>query len=940
MPPSPRCLPATLAFSVVMSACGPEPLDLELPTHAGPVRLVDVVDDSHFVTAFPPPAPELDPTLQEAFDDTDWSIWHRKPGGKKDESPALITAKDGALVIGSEGRPRQLPWVGRKITTGPRASLRLTARIRTEDLSIRGSSSEGASIELLEYDKAGKEVSSHDHLLRERGTTDGWVDLTYVFRTQSNTRTVEVRLVPGRGLANGRAMFDDIMLRPLTTRQSLAGLRPVDTPPRTAPPHEQLKQVMLDLDERPAILSQTPGTFGLNLEVTEPSRLRFAVGRAPHMPSQATLCFRVRWADTSDALYDHCIEPRQGWKWEDARIPLDAGPARPLIFETYTPHEDKSATGAWGNPRVVPIARPPDDQRPNIVLLLFDTLRAEHLTSEGYTRRPTSPFLDSLAKSSIRYSRAFSTSGWTAPSFASLMTSRYPSQHRAGSRIARERHSERINSSLRHKNELVYAGIDAAEEPVVIALKQAGYATAGFYSNYFFGSELGFGQGYDRYQTYRANSYDGANAGVKLAREWLAERQENPDGQPFLLTMHFVDPHMPYRLRENQTDDFPPPEGLAGSHTEKDKTFIFTQFNQKSLKQMEEVKVVYDAEIAWMDRAAGELMESVDQLDNTLVLATADHGEAFLDHGKIIHGNALYNELVRIPMYLRPPDRSQAGVVVDSPVSLLDVAPTLLDAAGLEIPENMEGRPLLPVTGAGLPEDGLMLESVYMGPDISGVTDGDYKYLFTWPRGYLGMQTRDADWKAVPKHLPVEALYDIVADPGEQTNLIAEQPERAAHLRAQLMRHFSENAPGLHIRCQPGDQPLQIKLKLTDSIIHIAPLRLDGRDRVILSPTRDSLSLHLTETEQPDWLLVRTQRPGLTATLESQDGALVRRGSGEPTSDLSWTLSEEMGGAPDLSAPLPAGRCDVWEVGHGRAESSRRISNETAQMLQEMGYMD
>lgn len=307
--------------------------------------------------------------------------------------------------------------------------------------------------------------------------------------------------------------------------------------------------------------------------------------------------------------------------------------------------------------------------RPNVLLITIDTLRADHVSCYGYHLR-TTPNIDRLAAQGTRFERAYTTIPLTGPAHFSLFTSRYPQEH--GARINGVAHSEEAR--------LIFL-------PQV--LRKFGYHNAAFISAWPLTSRL---TRLDRYfdlydeelnRTYQLfNSSRFAEDVTPRAIAWLRAGAR----QPFFLWVHYFDPHSPYHFRKAFSRPARigkvPPSALPSDEE--------TRFRVAS----------YDSEVAYTDHYVGRLLEALDELKlekSTVVVLLSDHGESLGEHGYIGHGRHLYENIVRIPLIFRWPGVVQAGKTVASDVSLLDVAPTILElAAGSvqELPIPMGGRSL------------------------------------------------------------------------------------------------------------------------------------------------------------------------------------------------------------------------------------------------------
>ncbi|HEY0510514.1 MAG TPA: sulfatase [Thermoanaerobaculia bacterium] len=295
-----------------------------------------------------------------------------------------------------------------------------------------------------------------------------------------------------------------------------------------------------------------------------------------------------------------------------------------------------------------------------MVILTVDTLRADHVSAYGYTR-PTTPNIDRLLASGVRFTEARTVEPLTTPALGSMLTSLYPHEHGA------TRNGLRLRPGL---------------PSVARALGRRGYRTAAFVGNWTLKDRIsGFAEHFGRYdEVFTRKRWlglfkDEANAGdlTDAALAWL--RDARAGHRPFLLWVHYVEPHAPYRLHAELVRPLgiPEPSG-RGDVSRVDR---------------------YDTEIAFADRHLGRLLAAFDQdpdlRANTLFVFAADHGESLGEHGYWGHGRNLYEPTLRIPLGLAWTGKIRPGTIVDAPAMNLDVAPTILGLAGLAIPTGFQG---------------------------------------------------------------------------------------------------------------------------------------------------------------------------------------------------------------------------------------------------------
>lgn len=417
----------------------------------------------------------------------------------------------------------------------------------------------------------------------------------------------------------------------------------------------------------------------------------------------------------------------------------------------------------------------------HVVLVSIDTLRANHLGLYGYAR-PTSPFIDGLAAESVVFDHAAPTSPSTAPSIASLLTG----LHRAS-------HGVRGNGGT-----LPEYATTLAE-----TLRANGYRTVGRVANPMLDPARGFGQGFEDFalpatlERQPPRTFDGAAL--------LEEALRLLDGlgeEPFFLWLHFYDPHGPYYPPEPyraafQADSYRWPDEVAELPVATDRNALF-RIPQYQFVDAERspaaYRARYDAEVRYVDdhvRAIVEKLRARGLWGETLFVLTADHGEGLGEHGYYFqHGWFGYQDCVWVPLILHAPGRLPGGRRVPQTVSLVDVAPTVLELLGLPPADDMEGRSLLPLLDGDAPDRPAFTQS-YHGTGQVALRRGRFKYLFTPARSPGGPAPAPEDEPILPA-IARHELYDEVADPGETQDLSALRVDLVGELRAEVKAWLAE----------------------------------------------------------------------------------------------------------------------------------------------------
>jgi arylsulfatase A-like enzyme len=324
----------------------------------------------------------------------------------------------------------------------------------------------------------------------------------------------------------------------------------------------------------------------------------------------------------------------------------------------------------------------------SVVLVVVDTLRADHMSLYGYSR-PTTPALERATSRALIFDRAFATSPWTLPSFASIFTGSEPEEHGAGRWVERDGAPDpdgplgRINV---HGVEKHFTPVDESRATLSEILGRHGYATAAFANNPFLHPIFGLARGFDLYDHESGGDLSSRRADEMVSRT-LAWIESLAPGEPFFAVLHLFDPHMAYD----------PPGSTAGRFTSGIRSpvklpFVNTPLARRYAPRILEanrrfIRAAYDEEILFVDTQVGRLLDRLAKLpSDPLVVITADHGEELFDHESFGHGHTLYQELLHVPLLLLGPNVTPGHV--DTSVSIADIAPTILDAVGIEVPRR------------------------------------------------------------------------------------------------------------------------------------------------------------------------------------------------------------------------------------------------------------
>ncbi len=407
-----------------------------------------------------------------------------------------------------------------------------------------------------------------------------------------------------------------------------------------------------------------------------------------------------------------------------------------------------------------------------VILISIDTLRADHLGCYGY-ERPTTPALDRLAAEGVRFARATAPSPWTIPSHASMLTGLLPPGH------GMLDFDRQLPPEVRNLGEI---------------LKGHGFESAAFININYLLPASGLTRGFDRVVYHPTRGEGGVQTrSAPRAVATVEEALARSDERPFFWFVHTFDVHTDYRPDAAHREAFVRPYdgGLDGS------TKTLNRVRQGELAASAEdiahARDLYDAGIRQLDDVLGGLfafLEETGLADETLVVVTSDHGEEFLEHGSVLHGRTLYDEVIRVPLLIRGPGVPR-GRVVEQPVQLVDVVPTLLALLGLPPAPDLDGRDLSRLWSAG---GGPAPEAV--------VAEAAPWKLWTGSRAHFVSVTL-GDHKLIHELESGESrLFDLARDPGERHDLAAEQPERVAELLAEVEAYRARE------RAAAGERPL------------------------------------------------------------------------------------------------------------------------------------
>lgn len=409
----------------------------------------------------------------------------------------------------------------------------------------------------------------------------------------------------------------------------------------------------------------------------------------------------------------------------------------------------------------------------NVVLVVLDTVRADHLSCYGYGRR-TTPNLDRFAASADRYVTARSTAPWTLPSHASLFTGKFPHRHGA--------------DALKLPSGAVADAIALSDDEVTLAeaLAEAGFATGAFVANRgYVNPRLGLAQGFETFVNER---YE-ARRMSELAAEWASGVDAS---KPWFLFVNYMDAHRPYNvapLPPERAAELPEPPGADEPNAVESLDalcqHVFLRDDDPPPALVQRVIDNYDLGLANLDLGLATLFEQLRAsgvLDDALVVITADHGEYFGEHDLVEHSKDVYEPALRVPLIVKRPGQRE-GRVIDEPISLVDVPGLILREAAPEVARAHPER----FRGAAESAGALAQVKYARQKDL----DAPYGQRFRRERDALYVSR----YKLIRSSDGRHELFDLAADPGERRNLFSERPAEAKVLMTQLERMLSAAGP-------------------------------------------------------------------------------------------------------------------------------------------------
>jgi len=521
---------------------------------------------------------------------------------------------------------------------------------------------------------------------------------------------------------------------------------------------------------RNCLMGITPSRYQFPIELPEVPVLEFGYGidkRGWHNANPVTFQIYINEeGQNPEKVFDKTLNPAEkiehrDWIYTSIDINKYINKKVTISFVTYNADEignvniplTKANFGLWANPRIVNKIQT-KQKKPNIILISLDLLNPAHLGFFGYEKYGVkiSPFLDNFLSKSIVFKNAVAQSNMTVPSHMTLFTSFYP---------------------IIHDTYTLWARIDPSFTTLAEIMRDNGYNTCAVTGGSTMSGDHGFYKGFNEYydnyhETFKHFDVDLTETeySANKALEWLEKNKTNP----FFLFLHTFELHAPYIHEDLLAEDL-------------------KKLDKNSLSEIDQRRrrvQTYDSGIYVLDREIGKFINRVEEmglLDNTVVIFMSDHGEDFYYHENMLgdlsieHSHSLYEEAIKVLLAFYCPERFEGGIIKKDQTGLIDIFPTILDMAGMDIPEQLQGESFLPSLLSNKEIKNKFRFSENFGrespryKDIQvAVRSNRYKYIYT------------KELEKMKEHIPAfpditKELYDLENDPGEKTNLADKERE-------------------------------------------------------------------------------------------------------------------------------------------------------------------
>ncbi len=521
-------------------------------------------------------------------------------------------------------------------------------------------------------------------------------------------------------------------------------------------------RVRLGFEVREAVLFHVNHSMKSTVDIPRQCRMKFGVGiekKPGEKPFRLEVLLQKSGPRPVVKLESRLLS-RDRNRWEDITVDLSghAGKDRTIIIQMTTTGKESQVGRMFLSELRFDCAERLKalSDRPNIVLIVVDTLRPDHLNSYGYDIRETDPFFKGLQENhGVKFNKVYSPSSWTLPAVASIMTSMHMSEHGSGIR------------------NFMYGKLDSELVTLAEILSSQGYDTAAFSVSFIISPHFQFNQGFDTFYdlSFFAFYWGGDGYAINHAKRWITKNRE----RPFFVFFHLMNPHVPYSsgpyIRHSSLDKM---RAIVIEDYMRSKAFNFYDSwklppppRERPEQKENRLLKSYDGEIRRTNDSLEEFFAALQYeglLDNTLIIITSDHGEEFKEHGGLEHGRTLYQEVIHVPLIIAGPMINNTGRSISCPVTTLDIMPTILELTGGSLPTRARGESLWPL----LEQEQCAPRNIFselnhgnQGKTIEAIVRDNYKLIKQWDNN--GEQQT--------------LLFDLSKDPTEKNNLAADRPQ-------------------------------------------------------------------------------------------------------------------------------------------------------------------
>lgn len=526
------------------------------------------------------------------------------------------------------------------------------------------------------------------------------------------------------------------------------------------------------------LVSRSPESIQMNLTLPKNPWLDVSVGTIEDGPITFVIEVQGKNSKMDEVQLERTVT--KAHRWEPIPLDLTSLNREPVTLRLSLKSENPGSIGFWGSPTIRSSGTMPNttasvspelDPPRGVILIWTDTLRRDHLDAYGYPRS-TAPHIRRMAEEGTLFKDCISPATWTKVASPSVITSLYPLSHGV------REFTDRLPASAITMTEVFH---------------DAGYATLGFSSNFFTATFSNFHQGFD--QLHEDGSLSNPRSSktsyeyVDRLLPWLESHRKFP----FFVFLHVYDPHDPYEPNPPYNTLWSDPAQKKEHERQLEEVRkvirhpLMRLFGMPNLAEFQKAGINanayvdydrgwYDGSIRGMDAEIGrilELLRNTNMAKKTLVILAGDHGEEFLEHGRMFHGQSVYGELTDVPLIFWRPGSVPSGKSIESTVESMDVMPTILQMCGLKPPSGMQGRSLVPILAADKNSNSYPVFTEKAATvDVNAPAPNETEsYAVIWN-----------EWKLI--HNPIRAdghpefeLFDHAKDPLDRNNLAAQHPD-------------------------------------------------------------------------------------------------------------------------------------------------------------------